>query len=504
MSSKDFIIEDGKVIAYVGDSKVNEITIPDGVTEIGESIFQEKMGVITLNIASSVKIIDDYAFCVKGGYKEERSASNPKKVSNVTFESWGRVHLSQVNIPKDSQLERIGNFAFYGKTDELFIPKTLLSVGKFNQSQFSNDFDIKRIEFDDECNLQEIEYLPSETFLRIPRSLKDVGTITSNFIVTIPKDFVRYNKISAPYVFVERELREDEHLKINSEFILENVDIDSIKFVNKFNECGYAYIESSKGLILTKLNNKIAKFDDIPTEIDGKPIWCNNLINPLDIDNESEKENLGDLYAKLKYEANKKKDKIFSAINKVKPNITQNNYEKFCSGVIGRSAKSSLVGVDSGATGFIFGGIAGFLIGMIMLYKIPKLNFFTPILGAIIGAVLGIMLAHKISRGINSFNALKQLQQKGEFEELYFHSTLIALNQFVKQSYEEAKRAAANAAEWSAFWDRYMHGTAEEQRQKRIENELSELNKNLRNSNSSSSYDVYTNDGEHIGRIDKK
>ena len=44
MSSKDFIIEDGKVIAYVGDSKVNEITIPEGVTEIGECIFQEKMG----------------------------------------------------------------------------------------------------------------------------------------------------------------------------------------------------------------------------------------------------------------------------------------------------------------------------------------------------------------------------------------------------------------------------------------------------------------------------
>ena len=500
-SNKDFIIEDGKVIAYVGDSNVKEITIPDGVTIIGQCIFQERMVAgITLNIASSVKIIADFAFCVKGGYKKENNI--------LRFNDGGRVCFSKVNIPKDSQLQKIGDFALFGKTDELFIPKTLISVGKFDSydKQNNHDFDVKKLLFDDECNLQEIEYLPSENFLRIPKGLKDSKYVTSNFIVTVPKDFVKYNKISAPYVFFEREILEDEHLNINAEFVLENVDIDNIKFVNKLNECGYAYIDTSKGLILTKLNNEIAKLNDIPTEIDGNPVWCNNLINPLNIDDNKEKENLGDLYAKIKYEANKKKDKIFNAINIVKPEITKQNYSRFCIGVIGEKAKSNYI--ETNDVGSLIGGILGLILGLILLYNVPKLNFVVPILGAILGVIIGLIICRKLSRSISRskdlYRKLKELVQKGMVEELYFHTTLLALNEFVKESYNDAKWAAERDAEWAVFWDRYHNGTAEEQRQKRIESKLSELNKNLRESNNSSSYDVYTNDGEHIGRIDKK
>lgn len=499
MSSKDFIIEDGKVIAYVGDSKVSEITIPDGVTEIGESIFQEKMGVITLNIASSVKIIDDYAFCVKGGYKEEISLSNPKKVSDVKFETWGRVHLSQVNIPKDSQLEKIGRFAFYGKTDELFIPKTLISIEKLYRYGISSDFVINKLVFDDEINLQKIDYLPSDDIVKVPRCLTSVKEISAKFIVIIPKELVHIenmNWITSQYVFVERSLKDEEHSRINAEFVLENVNIENINYVDKLEEKGYSYIETSKGLILTKLNNKIAKFDDIPTEIDGKPIWCNNLINPLDIENDAEKENLGDLYAKLKYEANKKKDNIINSINEARPKIQRNNYEYYACGVISKTAKSEMKGMKP-LLMFFVGGIIGFIIGIVVLYKNQHLNFFTPVFFALGLAVLCCLVQLGIIVINYPSNVLKRQQKKGKFEEIYLHSSIMLLDKLVCEKHEQEKEDAA-------FWDRILHGTAEEQRQKRIENELSELNKNLRNSNSSSSYDVYTNDGEHIGRIDKK
>ena len=77
---------------------------------------------------------------------------------------------------------------------------------------------------------------------------------------------------------------------------------------------GVAYIETSKGLIVTKIDNSIAKFEDIPTEIECKKIWTINVIDPFNPNDESEKENLGILFPKLKYYANENRDNMLSFI----------------------------------------------------------------------------------------------------------------------------------------------------------------------------------------------
>ena len=500
MSSNDYIIENGKLIAYIGQTIVNELTIPDGVTEIGQCIFQEKItGDISLNISSSVKIIDDFAFCVKGGYKEERNKFNPRIIDFIKFDFGCRVGFSKVNIPKDSVLEKIGDYALYGKTDELFIPKTLISIGKFSDipggASAKKAFNIKKLVFDSEINLQKIDYLPCDDIVRVPRSLMSVQGVTANLIVIIPKG-PHIESIDSQYVFTEKRLLDDDHKKIYAKYVLDNIDIETINYVDKLKECGYSYIETSKGLILTKLDNKVAKFNDIPTKIDGKTIWINNLIDPLDVDNESEKENLGDLYTKLKFFANKKKDNIIDSINKVRTKFKRIYYEYCPAGVIGKTAKAEMKGMKP-ALMFIVGGIIGFIIGIIVLYLNRHLNFFTPVFFALSVAVCLCLIEHLIISKYCPINVLKRQQKKGMFEEIYLHSSIMLLDKLVRETHDKE-------SEFSALIDRILHGTAEEQRQKRIENELSELNKNLRNSNSPSSYDVYTNDGEHIGRIDKR
>lgn len=75
-----------------------------------------------------------------------------------------------------------------------------------------------------------------------------------------------------------------------------------------------------------------------------------------------------------------------------------------------------------------------------------------------------------------------------------------------KLAISERKLADAQADLKRAV-NNYIHGTPEERAQREISNKLDTLNKNISESNknsSSGSYDVYDNEGSHIGRIDKK
>ena len=65
MANSDFIIKEGKIVAYVGSSNAEVIDIPEGVTSIGSYIFQEKMNKeLIVNLSSTVKQIEDHAFCL--------------------------------------------------------------------------------------------------------------------------------------------------------------------------------------------------------------------------------------------------------------------------------------------------------------------------------------------------------------------------------------------------------------------------------------------------------
>ena len=99
-----FAIQDGRLIQYHGS--LNEVTIPDSVTQIGAYAFDYHLTSVT--IPASITKIDDYAF---------KGCSN---LESVVFE-------------EDSQLQSIGNYAFNDCLELEFIalPANLTSIGSY-------------------------------------------------------------------------------------------------------------------------------------------------------------------------------------------------------------------------------------------------------------------------------------------------------------------------------------------------------------------------------------
>ena len=97
------------------------------------------------------------------------------------------------------------------------------------------------------------------------------------------------------------------------------------------------------------------------------------------------------------------------------------------------------------------------------------------------------------------------------FNECYLHMLLIELNKAVKDKIEEARRLAKANAELQRSLQSlhettmaYIKAKNAKSNQERALGQLEELNKNIKNSNSNSSYDVYDNEGNYLGRMDKR
>ena len=197
MANSDFIIKEGKIVAYVGSSNAEVIDIPEGVTSIGSYIFQEKMNKeLIVNLSSTVKQIEDHAFCLKNGAINEYDTFVPDKSA--------RCLLKELNIPKNSQLEEIGDYAFFGYTKKMFIPKSLKKFGLFGKKEISqrlfNDeicyFDIQEFEFEPQSQLNKVYKFHEKPIVKLPRNLHEVEILSANYILIIPKELKSFQKIS--------------------------------------------------------------------------------------------------------------------------------------------------------------------------------------------------------------------------------------------------------------------------------------------------------------------
>ena len=146
---KDFVIEDGVLKKYLGTG--GDVTIPDGVTSIGDSAFYECEKLKSITIPDSVTSIGGEAFygCEKLtsiiipdgvtsiGNSAFRWCENltsitiPDGVTSIGVSAFeGCKKLTSITIP--GSVTSIGDSAFYGcgKLTSITIPDSVLSIGE--------------------------------------------------------------------------------------------------------------------------------------------------------------------------------------------------------------------------------------------------------------------------------------------------------------------------------------------------------------------------------------
>ena len=169
-TSKKFEIEDGVLLRYNGDE--TEITIPDGVTAIGEDVFKDLTEVTSITMPDTVTSIGDYAF---SNCKKLTSINIPNSVTSI-----GNYAFNNCAVLPDFQLPTslvsIGDNAFYAckKLTSLKMPEGMKTIGN---NAFYNCTSIT------ELTLNEgLESIGSKAFysvkmksLEIPSTVKKIG-----------------------------------------------------------------------------------------------------------------------------------------------------------------------------------------------------------------------------------------------------------------------------------------------------------------------------------------
>ena len=121
---RDFIVEDGVLERYVGDSE--KVEIPDGVKEIGKFVFHSNSIINELSIPASVVKINEYALSECHSLKKLTIPGTVKVISDNAFSSSG---LNEVEL--SNGITEIGEGAFtFCQLKEAIIPGTVKQIGK--------------------------------------------------------------------------------------------------------------------------------------------------------------------------------------------------------------------------------------------------------------------------------------------------------------------------------------------------------------------------------------
>jgi len=275
----DFIINGDVLEAYVGNPDITDLFIPDGIRIINSRIFQEKM-------------------------KNPLSIHLPESVERIHKEAFRNCNCKHFNFPKGSKLKCIEECAIEGElVEEMILPE---GMEEFNS--VSNKLCIK--------------------FLKVPKSLHKLQA--DAYIMAIPEenslqDFSFKNTL---FIMYSGKLDLEARYKFrNAHYVYENIDLDSISIVND-SKSGISYIRTSRGVIITDIDNNIANLTDLPKTINGEEVLSVNIFYPFSRkwtvdpspkyrkllngnDNEEvAKEKLGNLYSKVKYFVTKVENKL--------------------------------------------------------------------------------------------------------------------------------------------------------------------------------------------------
>lgn len=131
----DFQIEDGILIKYLGEG--GEVAIPEGVTAIGSSAFQNCTTLTKVTMSDSVEMIGINAFNGCTALEEVIFSDALISIGDNAF----RECTSLKGIKFPTGLETIGSYAFYGcigMTGDLILPDSVKNIGNSSFSYCSS------------------------------------------------------------------------------------------------------------------------------------------------------------------------------------------------------------------------------------------------------------------------------------------------------------------------------------------------------------------------------
>ena len=133
---EDFVIDhDGRLIAYHGLG--GNVTIPSGVTVIGDWAFVECAGLTDVKIPSSVTSIGEGAFARCAGLKSVTISNGVTAIGNQAFD--GCTSLASVKLP--ASVTSMGDFVFFGckNLEAINVAKNNTTYASWNGLLFTHD-----------------------------------------------------------------------------------------------------------------------------------------------------------------------------------------------------------------------------------------------------------------------------------------------------------------------------------------------------------------------------
>ncbi len=122
----DFEIEDGLLTAYTGSG--GEVVIPDGVTAIGDGVFEGRRDIQNVTIPGTVTSIGDDAFADCGGLTSIRVPGRVTHLGEGAFRQCVSLEKASIVGPI-TRLER-DTFAHCRALSQLELPETLETIGE--------------------------------------------------------------------------------------------------------------------------------------------------------------------------------------------------------------------------------------------------------------------------------------------------------------------------------------------------------------------------------------
>ena len=128
-AESDFLIEDSVLVGYLGTD--TEITIPENVTAIGASVFQNRTDLTSVVIPDTVTSIGEYAF---SGCTALTAIDLPDALTSISDYAFNNCTALTGELVLPEALTTIGSYAFYycsKLTGELTLPETLTAIGSY-------------------------------------------------------------------------------------------------------------------------------------------------------------------------------------------------------------------------------------------------------------------------------------------------------------------------------------------------------------------------------------
>jgi hypothetical protein len=133
---------------YINGKKITDLTIPDGITKIGDYAFNGCPGITSLTLSASLSEIGAEAFSACSGITSMSLSNSLRKIGAKAFQRC--TGICKLDLPEG--VTSIGERAFYGCSSikEISMPSTIRTIGQdcFNKDFYSaNQMSIEKVDF---------------------------------------------------------------------------------------------------------------------------------------------------------------------------------------------------------------------------------------------------------------------------------------------------------------------------------------------------------------------